>query len=514
MEKLKGILDKIIEKFQSLSKITKIIITAMLGVIFISFLVLLFSNNNNTYKILFSDLDSEDAQAIISNLNEKEIKMRIEGNSILVPSNKVDELRLTLASEISFGSQGYELMDLTSSFGMSDEEFEIQKTRMIQGELERTIRSFAQIEDVRVHITTAKKSIFAEISEEGKAAIYLKIKSGKSLTNEQVFSIMSLVSGATDNIPKDNIEVIDQNMNLLSENLNNDSLEMASSDSVKQQQNLKKEFENELQKTVLNMLEPVFGKDKITVAINADLDFDSKQITQLIIDPNSVIVSQEITRDNYNNNENTSNSPVDNNMQNVIEEDDGDYYLTSHELTNYEIGKTENIIISAPGQVRRLTASVLIDSEIDYLTQVNIENIVASAIGYNEGRNDSISVLGIDFNGNISNETLPDDIFNSMNNNETIINFLLYGGIGFGIVALLIFLTIFFMKKKKNKDDNNESENIISTDLESKIDDSIFSKKGNISEEVAKYANENPEQVVDVIKRWVHEEDGGENNEQ
>lgn len=74
------------------------------------------------------------------------------------------------------GSKGYELMDSGSSFGMTDEEFKIKKVRMQQGELEKTIKSFPQVEEARVHITEAKDSVFVKDKEPGKAAVYLKLK--------------------------------------------------------------------------------------------------------------------------------------------------------------------------------------------------------------------------------------------------------------------------------------------------------------------------------------------------
>ena len=93
-------------------------------------------------------------------------------------------------------------MDSGSSFGMTDEEFKIKKLRMQQGEIEKTIKSFPQVQDARVHITEATDSVFAKDTEPGKAAVYLKLKNGTTIDEEQVKSIVALVSGSTENIPK------------------------------------------------------------------------------------------------------------------------------------------------------------------------------------------------------------------------------------------------------------------------------------------------------------------------
>ena len=104
----------------------------------------------------------------------------------MVPKENVDELRLEIAPELSTGSKGFELMDGSSSFGMTDEEFKIKKIRMQQGELEKTIKSFSQVDNVRVHITPSKDSVFVEDKEPGKAAVYLKLVAGNDLSRNKL----------------------------------------------------------------------------------------------------------------------------------------------------------------------------------------------------------------------------------------------------------------------------------------------------------------------------------------
>ena len=209
MEKLKESLSKLWERFKALGKGVKIAIVVAIITIFIAILSLFFYNSATKYKVLFSNLEATDAQLVTSKLNEKKVDMKIEGNSILVPKAQVDELRLEMAPELTGGSNGYELMDSGSSFGMTDEEFKLKKLRMQQGELEKTIKSFPQIDSARVHITPSKDSVFVEDKEPGKAAVYVKIVPGNKLTKEQVKSIVALVSGSTENVPKENIEVIE-----------------------------------------------------------------------------------------------------------------------------------------------------------------------------------------------------------------------------------------------------------------------------------------------------------------
>lgn len=188
-------------------------------------------------------------------------------------------------------------MDSGSSFGMTDEEFKIKKVRMQQGELEKTIKSFPQVEEARVHITEAKDSVFVKDKEPGKAAVYLKLKKGTTIGEDQVKSIVALVSGATENIPRENIDVIDDNMNLLTKDINSDQNNPVSSETISKQQDAEKNYEDRMQKAIVGLLEPIVGKGKVKATVNVNLDFDSKQKTQTVVDPNKVIVSQESSKE-------------------------------------------------------------------------------------------------------------------------------------------------------------------------------------------------------------------------
>ena len=370
MNSLKEGVKKIWEKFKGFSKAIKIAIIVSIVLLIVAVVSIFFYNSANKYKILFSELDVYDSQIVIEKLTEKKVDMKIEGTAILVPKEQVDQLRLELAPDLTSGSQGYELMDSGSSFGMTDEEFKIRKLRMQQGELEKTIKSFPQVEDARVHITPSKDSVFVSDKEPGKAAVYVKLATGKRLETNQVESIMALVSGSTENIPVENIEVIDHNMNLLSKDLNDEDSSYVDSNVILENLDLEKKYESELEKSIVELLTPVMGKDKIKAVVNADLDFDSKQKTETIIDPNKVIVSQQtIKEQNGNISETISGGPVDENMSNVIADDSNDSSsLKEEQVTNYEVGKTENKVISAPGEVRRLTASVIVDGELQKVT--------------------------------------------------------------------------------------------------------------------------------------------------
>ncbi len=91
----------------------------------------------NKYAVLFSELDAQDAADISAELESKKIDTKVKGSTIYVPRTEVDKLRLELAPSLTGGSKGFALMDDSSSIGLTDEEFQIKKQRMIQGEIEK-----------------------------------------------------------------------------------------------------------------------------------------------------------------------------------------------------------------------------------------------------------------------------------------------------------------------------------------------------------------------------------------
>ena len=517
MDKLKESFKKIWEKYKSFSKSVKIAIVCMIVTIIIAIGSLFFYNSATKYQVLFSNLEASDSQVVINLLTEQGVDMKIEGDTILVPKSEVDKLRLEIAPELSNGSDGYELMDSGSSFGMTDEEFQLKKTRMQQGELEKTIKSFPQIETARVHITAAKDSVFVEDSEPGKAAVYLKLLPGNTLTSNQVKSIIALVSGSTENIPKENVEVIDGNMNLLSEGLSDENSNVVNSETIEQQFSLKKKYEEDIEKSIISLLEPVVGRNKIKSSVNVELDFDSKQKTETIVDPNKVIVSQQVIKENNaTDSQDTSGSPVDNNMGTTIEDEDSSIDSSREEIsTNYETGKTEITTISAPGEVKRLTASVFIDGNIEGNVQQAIEESVSNAIGLNSERGDSISVVGMTFDPVSKQEAEAEfEAINEELAKESRNKIILFSVLG--LIALVIVIIAIVILRKKSKVSEEERESLLDIVIDDRvskeerkvmpsIDFESINPKAHMENEIKKYATEKPEQVVDIVKSWLTE---------
>ncbi|NRT73675.1 flagellar basal-body MS-ring/collar protein FliF [Clostridium beijerinckii] len=514
LEKVKGFWGS----FKSQSKKIKIAAVIAIVAVIVAVISTIVYSSSKQYQVLFSNLDDTNAQTVINALNSSKVDAKIDSstNTIMVPKDQVDKLRLQLAPNLTSESKGFELMDSGSSFGMTDEEFKIKKLRIQQGELEKTIKSFPQIQDARVHITEAQESVFAKEKQPGKAAVYLKLKTGQTIGEDQVKSIVALVSGATENVPRENIDVIDDKMNLLTKDINSDANGSVSSETVSKQQDAEKAYEDKLQKAIVSLLEPIVGKGKIKATVNVNLDFDSKQKTQTVVDPNKVIVSQENSKETNNSGTtSTSQSPVDNNMSNTASTTESNPSTSSKEdqKTNYEVGKSESKVISAPGEVKRLTASVVVDGNLDAATQQTLENTVGNAIGLDKLRGDQVSVLGMAFDTTVQDQAKSEiDAMSAETATSNRNKMMVIAGI---LGALLLGIIIFFIgrRRKKKKVENEQLLNTLIDDTIIPKEPDVFepiefeakTQKSHLEEEIKKYATEKPEQVVEIIKSWLTE---------
>lgn len=518
MEKLSGFFKGIWEKFKSFGKWVKIAIVVAIVATIIAIISTLVISSSNKYAVLFSNLDSTDAETITAKLTDEKVDMKVQGSSILVPKDQVDKLRMELATSITSGSKGYELMDSQSSFGMTDAQFNLQKQRMLQGELEKAIKALDPVETAKVLITPATDSVFIKDKQAGKAAVILKLKTGYKIQDEQVQSIVALVSASTENIPKENIEVSDNKMNLLTKNTNSDGTSVGSSTVVGNDNKAKeKAYENQLNDNIIALLEPIVGVGKVKAQTNVDFDFDSVKKSQTVIDPSKALISQDITREyNNNNGGSTSQSPIDNNMSNTIAT--GTTSTGSgkeQQVNNYDHSKTETQTIKAPGEIRRLTASVVIDGNLDEKTQAAFENAVKAAIGFDTERKDNLSVMGMSFDPEIDAERQSQvDALNQEIANNARNKYIIYGLIGLAVLIIIIVVIVLVLKKRRVED-----ERLLDVTLDDELDDSNVepihyeplnfekeeSESSHKESEIKKYAKEKPEQVAEIIKSWLSE---------
>lgn len=386
MNILKKFINDFKEFFQKLSSAQKAIFLSGVALIFVTLIVIIILSGKENYSVLFSNLSYEDMNSIIEQLNTENVKYKLENNGtvIMVPKEQVYELRITMSAQglPKAGGVGYEIFDRTN-LGMTAQLEKIQERRALEGELIRTIEGIEGVRQARVHLVIPEDALFEEDQNPPTASIYLQLTSKNAVKPSQVDGITHLVSTSVEGLDPKNITVMDSYGNLLSEKTEDSYVGLS-----RTQLEITKKVETEYKKKIEDHIGSIVGRNKVNAAVTVDLDFSKVDKLEEKFDPKSTTPrSQEL---------NKSESNVTGDSQ-------------EKSITNYEIDKTVTHIISAPGTISRLTASVFVDGvytenngEAEYQPRSEeeltaFESGVQTAIGYDPNRQDEISVQNVQF---------------------------------------------------------------------------------------------------------------------
>ena len=246
---------------------------------------------DDSYSVLFSNLNDKDGGEIISQLDKMNIpyKFSSSGSTILIPEDKVYDTRLRIAQQglPKGGAVGFELLD-KESFGMSQFNEQINYQRALEGELSRTISIISSIDDARVHLAMPKPSLFVRERKFPSASVALTLLPGRSLSQGQIDAIIHLISSSVPELQADKVTIIDQHGHLLTgENYRDRNANVV-------QLEFSERIENSVRERVEKIIIPILGKNNVRVQVNAEVDFSRQESTSEIYDPNSDIAKQTI----------------------------------------------------------------------------------------------------------------------------------------------------------------------------------------------------------------------------
>jgi len=390
MDAIREYLEKIRERFDGLDRNQKIGGGAGIGVLLLLITFMSFSGGGDdvVYRPLYTDVDMKEAGEIGGRLREmsQDFKLGGDGALVLVPAADRANLRNILAMEgfPKTGYVGYEVFD-DVPLGITDFLQQVKLQQALEGELKKTISQLEQIEDVRLHVVIPEESLFTDQQKPAKASILLTLRPRMTLDKQQVAAIQNLVASSVEGLDTKNITVLDNEANLLSEEV--DPLALMTSKQIEAQRNVEKYMERETQA----ILDVVLGPDQAKIKVRVDLDFDQIQEEIEIYDPAvSVLRSEE---------------------RNL--EESAEAGTNERSISNFEINRTVRRVTGAPGKIKRISASLMINDKVfdpvattddtqpvyrQRTAQENIDilNIARGALGIDEtppplGRGDQIT---------------------------------------------------------------------------------------------------------------------------
>ncbi|GAB4387982.1 MAG: flagellar basal-body MS-ring/collar protein FliF [Thermodesulfovibrionales bacterium] len=374
--------------------------------------VLLFSwVQRPDYHILYSNVSESDAGAIVQKLTEMRVPHEVRGSGIFVPSDRVYDVRLQLAAQglPQGGVVGFELFDKTD-FGTTDFVQKLNYRRAMQGELARTIMSLAEVERARVHLAIPEKSLFFQERARPSASVLVKLASGRVLSAGQVQGIVHLVSSSVEGLEPESVTVVDSRGQMLTRS--QEAPLGLSAGQLEYQRN----YEKEMEAKIIGLLEPVVGMGKVRAEVAADIDFTRSEHTEEKFDPLSQVArSEQRTMEKSVSGQGGGVPGVASNLpgrEAAGAAPRGASSEKQNEVVNYEVSKVTRHVVSASGEVRRLSVAVLVDGTYaaaggageaaQYTPRAeedlrHYEELVKRAIGFSADRGDDVRVLNMPF---------------------------------------------------------------------------------------------------------------------
>jgi flagellar M-ring protein FliF len=370
---------------------------------------------------LYAGLPEAEKSRVIDALKNSGVDVSLDPvtGDVLVPNGSYHSSRMTLAAQglPASAASGYEQLDsIQMGSSRSVEAAKLKQSQEV--ELARSISEIDMVMSARVHLALPDKEVFVRQQAEPTASVFVQLARGRSLGSSKVEAITHLVSASIPNLTKENVSVVDQNGNLLSRSKG--SIEGRLSDS---QLEHRIRLEDIYRSRIKSLVSPIVGVGNVNAQINLDIDFTRSEITEEIVDPNgNALRSEQSTSDKTLAAKakgipgavaNTPPSAVDLNTKKTVAGGDDEELRSqsSSEVKNYEVSRTVSSTMKPSNVIRRINAAVLVrertieDPETGLTTTqkmtegelLQIEKLVADAIGIDEERGDSLTVSSAPF---------------------------------------------------------------------------------------------------------------------
>ena len=403
----------------------------LLGVIAAAF----FYGRSPDYRVLFSGLNDKDGGAIVAQLTTMNVPYKYTegGGAIMVPAERVHDVRLRLATQgLPKGSvTGFELME-ANRFGVTQFQERLNFQRGLEGELTRSIQALASVQSARVHLALPNQNGFFREQQKPSASVLLSLYPGRMLDRAQLAGIVHLVASSVPELAPSAVSVLDDTGKLLSQ-----SPDGGASNGVDAQQlAYVQQIEQQYTRRILDLLEPVVGKNNVKAQVTAEVDFNQTESTVEQHRPNlspdaSAVRSQQIVESGgdkgaqpptgvpgavSNQPPQGSTAPINGanpppTAANAQQQPGAAGPGKRESITNYEVDKTTRVTRGGMGAIKRVNAAVVVNYQsvseeegkppvAKALSPEQIEQMTAlvrETIGYSKERGDSVNLMNTPF---------------------------------------------------------------------------------------------------------------------
>jgi flagellar M-ring protein FliF len=475
---------------------------------------------------LFSNLASTDASAIVDELNAQGVAYELTdgGQTIMVAKDKVYDLRLAMSGQGLPAGQdtGYALLD---EQGITTSEFQQQVSyqRALEGELSKTLEALEGVRSAVVHVALPEDEVFVTEKGQPTASVLLDLAPGIALSGEQIQAVTNLVSSSVQDMDPKQVTVADATGQVLS--APGTGITAAAGDARAQ---VETDYEARLSASAQKILDAALGPGRSVVSVRADVDLSQRETTSetYTYEDGTPPISESETTENYNG----SGVPVGGvlgpeNMPDAGANAGGgdSTYDKSSSTTNNAVGKTTTVEQGAPGELNRLTVSVVMDEAVAAnLNQQQMRDLMETAVGLDEARGDDITVATLPFDTTAADAAAAEmEAAREAEASEQMWSMIRTGGIAAGIALVVL---IVWLRSRRQVEIEEEYEPLeLSDDMLAELDrlrvessrdigkpdnaalELEAAERQRVRSEISTMVSEKPDEVAAMLRGWLSE---------
>jgi flagellar M-ring protein FliF len=516
---ISGVVKQLGSAFKKLSKGTKILIFSFLGVIIAFAIIITAIMNTGKYSILYRGLSLSESSEILALLQDMAVDVKVEGDgSILVPTDKVAMLKMQLASEgYPNSTLGYDLFLDKSDLLTTDYEQKKLYIFQLQDRLQESIVTLQGVKNaiVTLGIPDNNSYVLKGDKDEVTASVVLQLFSNAKLTNKQINGIVSLVSRSVPGLSPENVVVIGDGGEVLNSNVGNTTVD--SDTRIETINQINKLFEEKIK----DFLQPVFGKNGMSVAVSIAVDFSQKKSEEVVYTPvvgdSGIISWVERSSENGGTGIGQDGVPI------YAEGNIGGSNTNSSESysANYLVNQLIRQIEDGGGSITDMSVAVIINSKD--LSNEDIQKyreLVAFSAGISV---DKVVLTNAEFKTDSNGVPVINDDEDTQHlltlkiGKEEII---IISGAGLALIILIILLSLLSrrrLKKKLKRSFEKEKEVLSTIATNEKAKDKVTEMPGEIvlnetreqalKRQIKEFCGQNAETVAQLLRVWIKEED-------
>jgi flagellar M-ring protein FliF len=293
---------------------------------------------------------------------------------------------------------------------------------------------------------------------------------------------------------------------------------------------VEQDYENRLSENAQQILDRVVGPGRAVVSVRADVDLSERETTSetYTYDQGTPPVSEQKTTEDYTG----GGVPVGGvlgpeNMPDAAANAGGgsSTYQKESTTSNNAVGKTVEVEKGAPGDLKRLTVSVVMDESVaGNLNQQQMRDLMITAVGLDEARGDDITVASLPFDTTAADAAAADmTAAREAEESAAMWSMIRSGGIAAGIALVVL---VVWLRSRRNREVEEDYEPLELSDdmllelerlrvqstreaaapaIDTRQMELEAAERQKVRGEISTMVSEKPDEVAAMLRGWLSE---------